>query len=148
LLPSSSSLDAEELRTALAEWLQQAVHEPTATLQRLQVELPIANTDDSSNTKVKLPMQAYYNGNLARMALLAYNGCAMCRSSSAASRIPRLLYTGNTDGVDGKSSSVTPSKKKSSNASYSGSSDSSVESTDNKKATLTRAKRSRKLFRK
>jgi hypothetical protein len=39
----------------------------------------------------------YFNDSLARMALLAYNGCTAVRDTKCASRLPLLLCSGTSD---------------------------------------------------
>ena len=63
----------EELRQKLADWLELTMHEPAMKLKRKEA--------------------LYHNGNMARMALMAYNSLISTRSPSSASTLPRLLYT-------------------------------------------------------
>ncbi|GKY91223.1 hypothetical protein MPSEU_000094900 [Mayamaea pseudoterrestris] len=76
----SPAASEEELREQLATWLELTVHEPALKLKRSEA--------------------LYYNGNLARMALMAYNSLISTRAPSSASTLPRLLYTGKAAGDD------------------------------------------------
>jgi len=72
----------DEMRQDLEEWLDLAVRQPDARL----VQHAIANNGSVS----------YYNGNLARMALMAYYSCLAARDDRSTLQLPRLLYSGSS----------------------------------------------------
>jgi LETM1-like protein len=108
---------ATDLRASLSEWLQLSTIQPglylterattsdatslsAETGQRLEAStatstIPataeITGTPDSSS-----PPLVYFNDNLARMALLACNGCAAVRDENSASRLPLSLCAGDS----------------------------------------------------
>jgi len=117
LCTSANQQSPDELRVALADWLQRTVQEPANVVQKMQAALPSSITtttttavesrggdnDEKSAQEeaaavVSAPLQVYYNGNLARMALLAYNGCALARDTGSSGRrsLTQLLYTGGS----------------------------------------------------
>lgn len=63
----------EELRQKLADWLDLTVHEPAMKIQESEA--------------------LFYNGNMARLALLAYNSLSSTRAPTSASKLPRQLYS-------------------------------------------------------
>jgi hypothetical protein len=86
LMDAGPHRSAEELRDSLSEWLQLVVEQPAASV-RLLAQNSAAVTDGSA--------AVYFNGNLARLALMAYYGCAAVRDPRSSSRLPHLLYKGN-----------------------------------------------------
>jgi hypothetical protein len=96
---------ADDLRASLTEWLQLTVEQPAAAVKHLQLDAS-SSVDDSDGAAAPA---VYYNGNLARMVLMAYYGCAAVRDSQCQSRLPQLLFTGN--GVVDQRESVNNGKK-------------------------------------
>jgi LETM1-like protein len=103
-----------ELRASLSEWLQLSTIQPALYLteratasdakflgaetgQRLEASTGTstisAETADEPVDSTPPPV-VYFNDNLARMALLACNGCAAVRDEHSASRLPLTLCAG------------------------------------------------------
>jgi len=69
----------EEMVDGLSVWLDLAVKRP----------LDVVKSSNSLNGG-----ELYYNGNLARMALLSYNAIGGARDARSSSFLPRLMYQG------------------------------------------------------
>jgi LETM1-like protein len=108
---------ATELRASLSEWLQLSTIQPglyltekatssdatfpgAQTGQRLEASTATstisAETADEPVDSASPPL-VYFNDNLARMALMACNGCAAVRDEHSASRLPLTLCAGGDD---------------------------------------------------
>jgi hypothetical protein len=103
LMDAGPHRSAEELRDSLSEWLQLVVEQPAASIRLLAQQqnsaeesaAAAAASTDSAAAIATTTNNVYFNGNLARLALMAYYGCAAVRDPRSSSRLPQLLYTGN-----------------------------------------------------
>lgn len=95
----------EELRQNLEDWLALTVRQPAERLLQGQMQPQYALRESSStidgegreSDTVQDPTEStdlYYNGNLARMALMGYYSCLYTRDARSASCLPRLLFSG------------------------------------------------------
>lgn len=95
----------EELRQNLEDWLTLTVRQPAERLLQGQMQPQYAMRESSSTTDEEgkeseivqdpaEPTDLYYNGNLARMALMGYYSCLYTRDARSASCLPRLLFSG------------------------------------------------------
>lgn len=112
LMDAGAHRSVDDLRASLAEWLQLTVPQPSAVAKAvLQIEpaTPSLVEEQGSNVVATdtptAPPVVYYNGNLARMMLMAYHSCAAVRDSRCTSRLPQLLYSGGS-GLHGSSSNM------------------------------------------
>lgn len=102
LMDAGPHRSLKDLRASLNEWLQLTTAKPSlanfATVPPLMVA-PVETESDVESNNNHLPWipVVYYNGNLARMVLMAYYGCAAARDSRCASRLPQLLYKGGSE---------------------------------------------------
>ena len=77
LIDTGLHRSTQDLRGSLADWLY-LTKKPLET-----------GTDDDAPP-------VYYNGNLARLIVMAYYGCAAVRDAHSIGRLPQLLYRGNS----------------------------------------------------
>lgn len=68
----------DDLRQSLQDWLTCAVHEPAARLRK--------------------DPTLHYNGNMCRLALMAYYSCLSVRDPRSECELPRLLFSTNASG--------------------------------------------------
>jgi len=96
-MPCSSSrepIDEGELRQQLQDWLDLVVHEPSER---------IADVASRQNL--------FYNGNLARFALMSYYSCVATCDDRSSLVLPKLLYTASAPSVKASESIKNPSSR-------------------------------------
>ena len=104
-----------ELRAGLQEWLRVAVQEPSQVL--------LVSSSSSNST---LPNKLYYNGNVMRMALMAFYGCQAARGVGRTEpTLAQLLLLKQQQDVGKKADSRSGSDNGSSSSSRGSSSSSS-----------------------
>jgi hypothetical protein len=86
LIDTGSHRSTQDLRVSLSDWLHLT-----------------APTKPPSETADEVAPVVYFNGNLARLVLMAYYGCAAVRDAHSISRLPQLLYRGGNSSAVGSS---------------------------------------------
>lgn len=113
LMDAGPHRSVDDLRASLSEWLHLTAAQPAEAVRK-QIGLAPTGGSKEEESMATTPPVVYYNGNLARMVLLAYYGCATVRDDRCTSRLPQLLCAPpkKRPNADGTTNSNKETKKR------------------------------------